>query len=498
MANPNLSNSPIDPNSGFSSETLIYHSLRPHVPLPPQTIPLSVCQFALSLLSRQTSAGPAGFIDAATGTRIPYSELPRRTETLAAFLQNRVGLSRGDSAFVLSPNSIRVPVLYLSLFSLGVIVSPSNPAATESEIAGQIQLCKPAIAFATSETVRKLPSLRLRTILLDSPEFDSAMMSPGEKLNPVRVAQSNTAAILYSSGTTGRVKGVELTHRNWISTVAAAHAVRPVRTRPVVSLCAVPYFHVYGFAYCVRAVALGESVVSMERFDLRLMMRAIEGLRVTHVAVAPPIVVAMLRDDHGDLMDGYDLSSLEVVACGGALLQRSVIERFKKRFPNVQMAQAYGLTESTAGVYRTMGPKESQVIGAVGRLMSNCQAKIVDPDTDTGLPPHKQGELWLRGPSIMKGYVDDQEATAAILDSEGWLRTGDICYIDNEGFLFFVDRMKELIKYKGYQVAPAELEHMLQTHPDIVEAAVIPYVLFAHYSKVILMRKQVKFLWLLR
>ncbi|KAF2286523.1 hypothetical protein GH714_017506 [Hevea brasiliensis] len=242
---------------------------------------------------------------------------------------------------------------------------------------------------------------------------------------------------------------------------------------PAVCFCPMPYFHVYGLTYFARALAMGETVVSMGRFDMKTMLTAIQEFRITHMALAPPVVVLMTKGP--GLIDGYDLSSLEVVGCGGAPLRKSVVELFQQRFPNVILGQAYGLTESTARVFGTMGPKEGQVMGASGKLMSNCEAKIVDPETGISLPPGCAGELWLRGPSIMKGYVGDEEATAATLDSEGWLRTGDLCYIDSEGFLFFVDRIKELIKYKGYQVAPAELEHLLQSHSDIIETAVIPY-----------------------
>uniref|UniRef100_A0A5B7A944 Putative 4-coumarate--CoA ligase-like 9 n=1 Tax=Davidia involucrata TaxID=16924 RepID=A0A5B7A944_DAVIN len=477
-ANP-YSSSSIDPKSGFCSETKIYHSLRPNAPLPPETTPFSVTDYVFSLLLQQPSPLPetttsaSALIDAATRHCISYSELLLRVKSLAASLQDQIGLAKGDSAFILSPNSVHVPILYLSLFSIGVIVSPSNPSSSKPEVSSQIELSKPVIAFATSDTAHKVPSLRYPTIFLDSPEFDSMATSHRKRFHRLEVSQSDPAAILYSSGTTGKTKGVVLTHRNFISVLAGAHAARPVRSSPAVSLCTVPYFHVYGFLYCVRAMSLGESVVSMQRFDLRLMMRAIQEFRVTHVALAPPVAVAMVKDD--DLLNGYDFSSLEVVASGGAPLANIVIQMFKKRFPNVHVAQAYGMTESTAGVTRTIGPKESQILGATGRLMSNCQMKIVDPDTGFGLPPSKPGELWVRGPCIMKGYVDDEEATAAVLDSEGWLRTGDLCYFDSEGYLFYVDRIKELIKYKGYQVAPAELEHLLHSHPDIVDAAVIPY-----------------------
>lgn len=489
MAKSRFDSSSIDPKSGFCSVTKIYHSLRPEILLPPETARISITDYAFSLLrtslSSESTTSAAGLIDASTGRRINYPQFIRRTETLAAFLQNIVGLRRGDSAFILSPNSVHIPILYFSLFSIGVIISPSNPISTNHEISHQIRLSKPAIAFATSVTAHKIPSLRYSTILLDSSEFESMMTTQLGKPLRSDVYQSDPAAIMYSSGTTGRVKGVVLTHRNWTSAIAGVHGVRPVRASAstAMSFCAVPYFHVYGFGYCMRAVAFGDSLLSMERFDLPLMMKVIEEYKISHVALAPPVIVKMVKDD-GCVMDGYDLSSLEVVACGGAPISGSVIERFTKRLPNVQLSQAYGLTETTGGITRTMGPKESKVLGASGRLLSNYQAKIVDPETGLSLPPMKAGEVWIRGPYTMKGTyicIDDDEggstetSAAAVLDSEGWLRTGDLCYFDNEGFLFFVDRLKDLIKYKGYQVAPAELEHLLQSHPDIGEAAVIPF-----------------------
>ncbi|KDP26770.1 hypothetical protein JCGZ_17928 [Jatropha curcas] len=465
----------VDSRSGFCPKTKIFHSLRPEVPLPPLTASISVTQFAFSLLhSFPPSPTSPALIDAITRRRISFSEFVLSTKTLSSSLHHSHRLNKGDVVFILSPNSVDIPILCFSLFSLGVIVSTGNPASSKSEILHQIQLSKPVIAFATSDSAHKIPNIK--TIIIDSPEFDSLMESSSHdtrEFEGVKVYQSDTAAILYSSGTTGRVKGVMLTHRNFTSVVAAGHAVRTVRKTPAVSFCAVPYFHAYGLSYFTRALAMGETVVSMRRFAMKTMLTAIQDFRITHMALAPPIVVAMVKDR--EVVDGYDLSSLEVVGCGGAPLRKSVVELFRQRFPNVILGQAYGLTESTARVFGTVGPEEGQVIGATGKLMPNCQAKIVDPDTGISLPPGSSGELWLRGPTIMKGYVGDEEATAATLDSEGWLRTGDLCYIDNEGFLFFVDRIKELIKYKGYQVAPAELEHLLQSHPDIAEASVIPY-----------------------
>ncbi|KAI5679343.1 hypothetical protein M9H77_10293 [Catharanthus roseus] len=469
----------IDPRSGFCSKTQIFHSLRLSASLPPETTPLSFTSYFFSLL-RHHPTTTAAFIDGATRHRILHSELQLRVKSLAFCIHQEIGLSKGDCAFVLAPNSPEIPVLFLSLFSFGVIVCPSNPANSVLEISEQVNLSKPLIAFTTHDLAQKLPSfLRHRTVLLDSPEFISWMLKNGNDCNSLdfqfsEIYQSDTAAILFSSGTTGRFKGVELTHKNFISAVAGSNAARPARQKPPVILCTVPFFHIYGFLMSIRDVAFGATMISMKKFDFRLMMRIVEEIKATHLALAPPAVVLMVNN--ADLMSEFDLSSLEVVLCAGAPLANAVIERFRRRFPNAAVAQAYGLTETTGGATRTL-PGESQRLGTVGRLVSDCQAKIVDPDSDNdkGLTPLRPGELWIRGPSVMKGYLADKEATDATLNQDGWLRTGDICYFDNEGFLFYVDRIKELIKYKAYQIAPAELEHLLLSHPDITNAAVIPY-----------------------
>ncbi|KAK6930856.1 AMP-dependent synthetase/ligase [Dillenia turbinata] len=471
-ANPKSS---IDVNSGFCAKTKTYHSLLPDIPPPSEPVPLSVTDYAFSLLKKLHSLeSSTALIDADTGYRISFSELIRRSRNLAAYLQNKIGLSNGETAFILSPNSIYITVLHFSLLSLGVIVSPSNPANTESEIAHQINLCKPVIAFATITASSKIPPLRHSTILLDSSHFHSMMTSqPIAELKPVNVSQSDVAAILYSSGTTGKTKGVKLTHRNWIAAIQVENALSAEAVEKPTVFCAVPCFHVYGFAFSFGYVALGGCVVLMERFEMGRMMRGIERFGVTLLAAAPPIIINLLKNDK--MIDGYDLTSLKTVISGGAALPQWTTAKLANRLPHVQIVQGYGLTESIGGVSRPMGPEDLKVIGSVGRLCPNWVAKVIDPETGNSLPPLKQGELWIKGPTLMQGYIGDDEATSAGIDSEGWYRTGDIVYFDNKGLLFFVERLKELIKYKGYQVAPADLEHVLQSHPDVVEAAVIPF-----------------------
>ncbi|KDP30952.1 hypothetical protein JCGZ_11328 [Jatropha curcas] len=473
----------IDPNNGFCEETRTFHSLRPRTPLPPLHEPFSITQLSLALL-HSTTADPAAvtfLVDSSTGDSLTHAQFIEQTETLALSLKALYPFSRNDVAFILCPPSLHIPILYYSLLSLGVTVSPANPLGSNSEVTHQIQLSKPKIAFATSQTAHKLPSLPLGTVLIDSPEFLSLLTKSKPagryRFEPVKVDQSDPAAILYSSGTTGKVKGVCLTHRNLIALISGFCHNRgesdPNEPEPhPIALFTLPMFHVFGFFMLIRAAAMGETVVLMERFDFEGMLRTIEKYKVNYMPVSPPLIVGLVKSD---LTKKYDLSSLLLLGSGGAPLGKDVAHRFKEKFPQVEIAEGYGLTETGGGAARMSEPEETKMHGSVGRLAENMEAKIVDPVTGEALPPGQRGELWLRGPTVMKGYVGDEKATAETLDSEGWLKTGDLCYFDSHGFLYIVDRLKELIKYKAYQVPPAELEQLLQSNPEIADAAVVPY-----------------------
>ncbi|XP_068667266.1 4-coumarate--CoA ligase-like 9 [Aristolochia californica] len=463
----------VDPKSGFCPETKTFYSLRAAVPLPLPDVPLSVASHALFLHRSSPTAAATAVIDSETGLRLSYAEFFNQAESLTASLQNlRPSLPTGCVAFILAPTSFHLPVLYFSLLSLGVAISPSNPLSTSAEISRQIQLTKPAIAFATSATVQKISS-NIPVVLLDSPEFEAmtrnAVVVTHSHLD---VNQSVPAAVLYSSGTTGSVKGVVLTHRNLIVTLTVIKDMLGGRTWPKVYLLTSPLFHVFGFVVWLWAVAMGNTIALMNRFQIGKALKSIEKFKVTHLTAAPPVVMAMAQER---TTGQYDLSSLEEVRCGGAPLAITAMERFVSKFPHVRLAQGLGMTEVAVGISHTMGAEECRRFGSVGRLNSSLEAKIIDPVTGEPLPPRRRGELWIRGPAVMKGYIGDEAATAEALDRDGWLRTGDLCYVDGDGFLFVVDRLKELIKYKGYQVPPAELENLLMKHSEIVDAAVIPY-----------------------
>ncbi|CAM0884166.1 unnamed protein product [Alopecurus aequalis] len=472
----------IDPRSGFCAATRTFHSVRVAGALPPESLPTTAAAYAFSLLPSQLPDRPA-LVDAATGIAVSYPSFLAAVRSLAGGLWSTLGLRPGDVALVVAPSRLDVPVLHFALMSIGAVVSPANPASTAEEYAHQVGLSRPVVAFAAPEVAAKLPA-HVRCVVLGSDAYKRLASAGAEAAPPpVAVKQSDTAAVLYSSGTTGRVKAVAITHRNLIALIGthaenrdkvAAEATEAGEEPPptAVTLLPLPLFHVFGFMMVLRSVSMGETAVLMERFDFVAALRAIERYRVTLLPAAPPLLVALIKSDEARRRD---LSSLLVVGVGGAPLGREVAERFAAVFPDVQIVQGYGLTESSGSVSSTVGPEESLAYGSVGKIASHLQAKIVDPSTGEALGPGQRGELWVRGPIVMRGYVGDDKATAETVDSEGWLKTGDLCYFNEDGFLYIVDRLKELIKYKGYQVPPAELEHILQSHPGIADAAVIPY-----------------------
>lgn len=290
-----------------------------------------------------------------------------------------------------------------------------------------------------------------------------------------QVNQDDTATLLYSSGTTGESKGVVSSHKNLIAMVQTIVERFRLNEGDHKFICTVPMFHIYGLAaFATGILAAGSTVIVLSKFEMGEMLSTIVKYRATYLPLVPPILVALINGAD-QIRERYDLSSLNFVLSGGAPLSKEMVEGFSEKFPGVTILQGYGLTESAGIGASTDTLEESRRYGTAGLLSPNTEAKIVDPENGKALLVNQTGELWLRAPSVMKGYFSNPEATSSTIDSEGWLRTGDLCYIDDDGFIFVVDRLKELIKYKGYQVPPAELEALLLTHPEISDAAVIPF-----------------------
>ncbi|KAL5998171.1 hypothetical protein ACLOJK_009109 [Asimina triloba] len=331
----------MDPISGFDATTKIFHSIRGSVQLPPENAPLSATSYIFSRLPNPLPQNPA-FIDATTSQTLSFPDLLSNVRNLSANLLSQIPALRSSphppAAFVLSTPSLQIPTLYLSLLSIGVAVSPSNPASTPAEIGRQISLSRPSVIFATSSTASKLPaSFPHPIILLDSPKFRSMIATPPPSRPPAAaVMQSDPAAILYSSGTTGKFKGVVLTHRNLIAVTASSAAGRRWEEEPVSMLLTVPLFHVFGFYMCLAEVAAGETGVLLESFEFGAMLRAVVKYRVNYMPVSPPLVVALAKSEE---VVKHDLSSLKALGCGGAPLGKDVAEKFKERFPDVDIAQ---------------------------------------------------------------------------------------------------------------------------------------------------------------
>ncbi|XP_075486103.1 putative CoA ligase CCL5 [Primulina tabacum] len=477
-----------DTRTGFCNENSTFYSKRKPVPLPANQS-LDVTTF----ISSRAHSGKIAFIEAATGRQLTFSDVWRAVDAVATSLSEDYSIRKGHVVLILTPNSVYFPVVCLAVMSLGAVITTTNPLNTPREIAKQIADSKPVLAFTIPQLLPKVAGSNLPVVLLGSDLSGSQRNQESGNLRIVgsieemmrrepsptrvkeRVSQDDTATLLYSSGTTGASKGVISSHRNLIAMVQTVVNRFRLDEENSTFICTVPMFHIYGLvAFATGILASGSTVVILSKFELDEMLTAIQKYSATHLPLVPPILVALVNN-YETIAKKYDLSSLHSVLSGGAPLSKEVIEGFVEKYPKVTILQGYGLTESTGIGASTDSLEESRRYGTAGLLSPSMEAKIVDPDSGAALPVNRTGELWLRGPCIMKGYFSNEEATASTLDSDGWLRTGDLCYIDEDGFVFVVDRLKELIKYKGYQVPPAELEALLLTHPEIADAAVIPF-----------------------
>ncbi|KAL2503871.1 4-coumarate--CoA ligase-like 5 [Abeliophyllum distichum] len=482
MAELNQLASSIDSRSGFCKANSTFYSKRKPIPLPSNES-LDVTTF----ISSRSHRGKIAFIDASTGRQLSFSDVWRAVDAVATCLSADMNIHKNDVVLLLSPNSIYFPIVCLAVMSLGAIITTTNPLNTSREIAKQISDSKPVLAFTIPQLLPKLADSKLPIVLLDSANsypsklkivntiVEMMKREPSQSRIKERVSQDDTASLLYSSGTTGVSKGVVSSHRNLIAMVQTIVSRFKLDEENQTFICTVPMFHIYGLAaFATGLLAAGATIVILSKFEMDEMLMAIQKYSATYLPLVPPILVALVNNAAA-IKKKYDLRSLHSVLSGGAPLSREVIEGFVEKYPNVTILQGYGLTESTSIGASTDSLEESRRYGTAGILSPSMEAKIVDPESGEALPVNRTGELWLRGPSIMKGYFSNEEATASTLNSEGWLRTGDLCYVDEDGFIFVVDRLKELIKYKGYQVPPAELEALLLTHPEIADAAVIPF-----------------------
>lgn len=457
---------PFDNRSGYNSRTGIYHSLvnlgtKHEIPTKPDinTASLVLSQFPQGDIADARIA----FIDLSTNQSISYGEVRRSVYSLASALFHGLEVRKGDVVFLLSPNSILYSTICIAVLSVGAILTTANPLNTKSEIAKQVHDSGAKLAISAPEELHKLIPTGVPTILTSSPS-DGKFLSVEEliqgcydsiHLPHVPVMQSDTAAVLYSSGTTGVSKGVVLTHSNLITIMKLLCWSADVSaSQDDVFLAFIPMFHIYGLMFFgLGLLCVGVTTVLMQKYDFHAMLVAIKKHKVNNIPAVPPVIHALVK--HAK-KEGYDLSSLRRVGSGAAPLSKEMTQEFRKMFPWIQLRPGYGLTESCGGATYFGSDIDAKAHPeACGKLIPTFCAKVIDIETGKPLPPHKEGELWLKSGTIMKEYLGNVEATNATIDSEGWLRTGDLGYIDENGFVYIVERIKELIKHKGYQVLKA-------------------------------------------
>ncbi|KAL1564953.1 4-coumarate--CoA ligase [Salvia divinorum] len=462
--------------SNIQGKDGIYRSPRPSISLPHHPN-FSMLPFLFRNLS-SISNSPA-LIDADSAQTLTFSNLKTHVSRLSCALLG-LNISKNDAVLILSPNSIRFPIAFFAVVAVGARAIPSNPLYTADEISKQIRGSNPKLIITVHELYDRVKPFNLPCILLNQSTSSNPMLHSYSELirsTPTTslpaVMQSDAAAILYSSGTTGASKGAVLTHKNFMASALMMTSDQEANKESRnVFLCFLPMCHIFGLSALVYAqLQRGNAVVVMVRYEMTAMLRAIEQYKVTHLFIVPPVVLDLSKKQ--EKVKEYDVSTLREVLSGAAPLGKEIMEACSNIFPQAVVNQGYGMTETTGVVSLENRRMFSSHPGSVGPLAPSVEAQIVDSDTMKRLSPFQKGEIWIKGPLVMKGYLNNHKATAEIVDEDEWLHTGDVGYFDDEGRLYLVDRVKDLIKYKGYQVAPSELEELLLTHPEIVDAAVI-------------------------
>ncbi len=428
--------------------------------------------------------------DAKDGAHLSYRDLAARIDAFAGALADR-GIGVGDVVGLLAPNSSAFAIAFHGILRAGATATTINVLFTPKDIVKQLTDAKAAMLVTVSallpaaeEAAAAVGLSGDRLVVLDGAPghpsardlLDAALPAPAVDFDPA----TQLAVLPYSSGTTGDPKGVMLTHRNLVANVAQIRPIQDVTADDVV-IAIMPFFHIYGMSVLLNAVVHARArLVMMGSFDLEEFLANIADHKVTIAFIAPPVAVALAKHP---LVNRYDTSTLRAVLSGAAPLDEELGHAVADRI-GCRVVQGYGMTELSPvshctpldGGRRLIGSVAP--IGAAGWTVANSHSKLVDPVTGDEIDiPAKglsdTGELWFKGPNVMAGYLGNEAATRETIDDDGWLRTGDLARVDSTGCVYIVDRLKELIKYKGYQVPPAELEALLLTHPAIADAAVI-------------------------
>jgi acyl-CoA synthetase (AMP-forming)/AMP-acid ligase II len=425
---------------------------------------------------------PDGSVDVRT-----YADLLADVESVAHELRTQMNFQAGDTALLVSPNHADYFTAVHSVLKLNGVLSPANPLYSPHEIGNQLKDCGAKVVMSHPFCLEKVmeavaasgraEEVRVVVVGADAPAGSgatpfAALKGTGASVGSLGPVSDEQLAVLpYSSGTTGLPKGTMLTHRNLVANVLQFEYVdgRFWEKGNETLMSPLPFFHIYGFTASLNITLFYNStLVTMPAFDLEKFLGVVQDRKCTKAHLVPPIILGLAKHP---LVDKYDLSSMQCIVSGAAPLGSEVAQACAARLGCI-VKQAWGMSELAP--IGSVNPDDDNREGSSGCTVASMLYKIVDTETGALLPPGEEGEVVCTGPNVMTGYLNNPEANATAFDEDGWFKTGDIGFVDGDGWITFTDRLKELIKYKGFQVPPAELEALLLTHPQIVDAAVIP------------------------
>ncbi|KAG0646945.1 putative 4-coumarate-ligase 1 [Hyphodiscus hymeniophilus] len=417
-----------------------------------------------------------------TGRNYTYASLKRTTELFGTGLRSHWKWQKGDVLALFAQNCIDTPAVTWGCHWAGGVVSPANPAYTARELGHHLRDSGARALFTQKNllgTALKAASeagMPRERIVLIGDDRDRGVRHVteilGERLEGSRTKLdpgSDLAFLVYSSGTTGLPKGVMLTHLNVVSNLFMVNSSEGalLQWNKDKILSVLPYYHIYGLQCLVHLPAYaGLTTIVMSSFDLKNFCAIIQDNHITYTYVAPPIILHLAKSP---IISNYDLSSLRMITSGAAPLAKDLIHAVKNRL-GTEVKQAYGLSETSPVTH--IQKAWNHGMGSNGPALPNQVVKFMSPDGQE-VPTGKEGELWIKGPNVFLGYLNNIEATKACKTEDGFFKTGDIGYEDEDGNMYITDRVKELIKYKGFQVAPAELEGILASHELVNDVAVI-------------------------
>ncbi|CAK7205520.1 hypothetical protein SEUCBS139899_008296 [Sporothrix eucalyptigena] len=466
-------------------------------PYTPVSIPeTDLWSFLFERKSKPFTDSKEIFTDSETGRTYTFGDLRSTSLEFGKGIQKLWNWKRGDVMAFYTPNSIDTPPAMLGLLWAGGVGSPANPLYTEPELTFQLRdsgakaIVTQLPFIDTARRAAKAVGIPEDRIILIGDAHDpsghfrhfSTIRNPSFSGRPTALkidVRKDLAFLVYSSGTTGLPKGVCLTHHNVVSNVLQMSSVDSMYFHPYggvdgkgdKGLGITPFFHIYGLTCCIMVfIYTGWELISMPRFDLERACQLIEQYKISFSYVPPPVILAFSKHP---IVDKYDLTSMRMFHSGAAPLTPELATALWDRL-KISVKQGYGLSETAPVATMQLLDEWGKFMGSVGKLLPNMTARLVDPDKGTDVTEvGKPGELWLKGPNIFPGYLNLPENTAATMSPDGYFKTGDIFVVDKYENFTCVDRLKELIKYKGFQVPPAELEGILLGHKDITDACVI-------------------------